>query len=82
MELSPDKIKENYSKVQEEIERSVRVAGRNFEDVELVVVTKGQPMGVVRSTITAGIHHLGENYVEEASQKITAIQEGTETAVE
>lgn len=82
MELSPDKIKENYSKVQEEIERSVRVAGRNFEDVELVVVTKGQPMSVVRSAITAGIHHLGENYVEEASQKITSIQEGTETAVE
>ena len=82
MELRPDKIKENYSKVQEEIERSVRVAGRNFEDVELVVVTKGQPMSVVRSAITAGIHHLGENYVKEASQKITAIQEGTETAVE
>jgi len=82
MELSSGKIKENYSKVQEEIERSVRLAGRNFEDVNLVVVTKGQPLSVVRSAIKAGIHHLGENYVEEASQKIKAISEGTETKVE
>ena len=82
MELSPDKIKENYSIVEEEIERSVRVVGRNFEDVKLVVVTKGQPIGVVRSAIIAGIHRLGENYVGEASQKITAIQKGIETPVE
>jgi len=82
MELSPDKIKENYSIVEEEIERSVRVVGRNFEDVKIVVVTKGQPIGVVRSTIIAGIHRLGENYVGEASKKITAIREGIGTPVE
>jgi len=82
MELSSDKVKENYSVVQEEIDRSARMSGRTSEDVKLVVVTKGQPISVVRSAIAADIHYLGENYVEEAEQKISAIQEHTEFAVE
>ena len=82
MELSSDKIKEKYSVVQEEIERSARISGRTIEDVKLVVVTKGQPMSVVRSAIAAGFHYLGENYVEEAEQKISSIQKHTESALE
>jgi pyridoxal phosphate enzyme (YggS family) len=82
MELSPEKIKENYSVVREEIYRAARVSGREFEDVKLVVVTKGQPMNVVRAAIAADFQWLGENYVEEAEQKIRTVQEMAEHALE
>jgi len=38
--------------------------------VRLVVVTKGQPLEVVRAAVEAGARTLGENYAEEAAEKI------------
>jgi pyridoxal phosphate enzyme (YggS family) len=45
----------------------------------LVVVTKSQPLEVVRATIEAGASIMGENYAEEAVLKISAFPD---TAVE
>ncbi len=47
--------------------------------VRLVVVTKSQPLEMVRAAIAAGVSILGENYAEEAVAKIVALPE---TAVE
>jgi pyridoxal phosphate enzyme (YggS family) len=44
-----------------------------------VVVSKSQPLEVVRAAITAGVSILGENYAEEAVTKISALPQ---TAVE
>mgnify|MGYP001828967975 CR=1 FL=1 len=77
MVLNSAQIKANYNAVQEEIYRAAALDGRNFEDVKLIVVSKGHSVDVVRAAVDAGIHALGENYVEEAEQKIEAIQDGT-----
>ncbi len=42
--------------------------------VRLVVVSKAQPMEVIQAAISAGIDLFGENYVEEAVQKIAAFK--------
>ncbi len=46
--------------------------------VRLVVVTKFQPLIVVRSAVEAGARLLGENYAEQAVEKITALIEKSE----
>ncbi len=65
-------VADNYYRVLERIDRAAASAGRNPQDVRLVVVTKGHPVGVIREAVQAGATMLGENYVEEALPKIQA----------
>lgn len=66
-------IAENYRMVLERIEAAALAAGRVPADVKLVVVTKGQPVEAIREILAAGARCLGENYVEEALEKILAL---------
>jgi len=59
-----------------------RIARRGLPDqgasrsrVRLVVVSKSQPLEVIQAACAAGISIFGENYAEEAVQKIAALQE-------
>ncbi len=65
------KIYDRYSQVLERIAASARRAGRAPDAVRLVVVSKAQPLPVVEASIQAGIRRFGENYPEEAVEKIT-----------
>ena len=78
MELSSSEIKSNYNIVREKIHHAAEMTGRNFDEVELVVVSKGHSVNVVKAALDAGICTLGENYVEEAEQKIKAFQDQTD----
>ena len=49
--------------------------GRNPDSVKLVVVTKSQPVEVVRAAVEAGVNILGENYPEEGVMKIQSLRE-------
>ena len=69
-----DTIRERYESVLERISRSAQVAGRDPDSVRLVVVTKLQPVGVVREVVTAGARYLGENYADEAVAKKEILQ--------
>jgi hypothetical protein len=66
-------IQENLQRVQSRIARAAQGAGRDPADVQLVVVTKFQPLDVVRAAIAAGAQILGENYAEEGAGKIAAL---------
>ena len=70
-------IRENYQKTLDVIAASARKAGRDPDSVRLVVVTKLQPIEVVQAAIEAGAKILGENYPEEAVQKITELKSQT-----
>jgi pyridoxal phosphate enzyme (YggS family) len=77
MELGTDRqiiINNNYQQVLERIDKAARNAGRNPEDIRLVVVTKTQPVDVIRILIDAGATDFGENYVEEAEPKIVSLK--------
>jgi pyridoxal phosphate enzyme (YggS family) len=63
-------IRDKYQQVLERIQKSARTAGRDPEDIRLVVVTKTQPVDVIRILIDAGVMDFGENYIEEAVPKI------------
>jgi pyridoxal phosphate enzyme (YggS family) len=75
MNTFPDEavIRANYLRVMERIQTSAARANRNADEIHLVVVTKGQPLQVVRAAIAAGATRLGENYPEEGVEKILAL---------
>jgi hypothetical protein len=56
----------------ERIARAAARSGRAAQAVRVVAVTKAQPLPVVAAAIEAGLTRLGENYVEEALEKIAA----------
>lgn len=63
-------IRERYLRALENIANAARGAGRDPARVKLVVVTKTQPVEIVRAAIAAGATILGENYPEEGVMKI------------
>lgn len=71
--LAVNHIQENFNWVREKIVRAAQSAGRDPESVQLVVVTKAQPVEVIRSVIDAGAQILGENYPEETVQKMAQL---------
>lgn len=61
-------IKSNWIRVNEEIKKAADLAGVKVP--KLVVVTKKQPIEVISAVIQSGAVILGENYPEEAEEKI------------
>lgn len=64
------RIQNNLAQVTEKIEIAAHGAGRNPDEVKLVVVSKGQPLVVIQAAIAAGVRLFGENYPEETVAKI------------
>lgn len=68
-------IQERYLSTLNKIAAAAKRAGREPAAVKLVVVTKSQPVEVVRAAIEAGAQILGENYPEEGVTKIQFLKE-------
>ena len=69
-----ESIRERYLCTLERIAAAEKRAGRAPGSARLVVVTKSQPREVVEAAVAAGVTILGENYPEEAVEKIAAIK--------
>lgn len=68
-------IRERYLGTLDVIASAAKRSGRSAEAVRLVVVTKSQPLEVVRAAIEAGAGTLGENYAEEGVTKIQSLRD-------
>ena len=68
-------IQEKYLMTLDKISSAAKKAGRTPESIKLIVVTKSQPVEVVRAAIEAGAKILGENYAEEGVMKIQSLRE-------
>jgi pyridoxal phosphate enzyme (YggS family) len=68
-----DSIRERHLHTLERISAAEHRAGRAPGSTRLVVVTKSQPVETVRAALEAGVKILGENYPEEAVEKMAAI---------
>jgi len=73
-------IREKYLFTLDQITSAARKSGRSPGEIRLVVVTKSQPVEIVRAAIEAGAAILGENYPEEGVMKIQSL--ALQTAVE
>jgi len=66
-------IQSNYQRIVANITEKAFQSGRRPDEVQLVVVTKTQPLELIREVIEAGATNIGENYVEEAIPKIAGL---------
>lgn len=66
-------IRENLDQVQIRMKNAAERGGRDIEEIQLIAVTKLLPLEMVKAGIAAGIRAFGENYPEQAVEKIQAI---------
>ncbi|NVM23437.1 MAG: YggS family pyridoxal phosphate-dependent enzyme [Desulfobacterales bacterium] len=67
-------IESRLKLVKERIEAAALACGRDPEDVKLVAVSKTVPVDDIRAAIKVGVRTIGENYVQEAQDKIEALR--------
>lgn len=63
-------IRDNWQAVQEKIAAAAKRSKRNIRDITVVAVSKLQPVAKIEAAIQCGITDFGENYPEQAVEKI------------
>jgi PLP dependent protein len=69
-----NRIEANLQEVSQRIAAACERAGRRCEEVTLVAVSKTFPAPDVAQALAAGQRDLGENYIQEAVEKIQALR--------
>lgn len=59
--------------VKDRMRQACELAGRAAGSVTLLAVSKTQPASAVREAVSAGLRAFGENYVQEALDKVQAL---------
>lgn len=70
-----DDAADRLATVRGALARAAALAGRAADDVELIAVSKTQPMAAIRPLIAAGQRSFGENRVAEADAKWSAARD-------
>jgi pyridoxal phosphate enzyme (YggS family) len=68
-------IRDTIEQVQERLDKALVRAHRQKDSVMLLAVSKMKPLSDIQQAIAAGLRHFGENYIQEAEEKIVALQE-------
>ena len=66
-------IEKNLSHIHQQIEQAAIACKRSADDVTLLAVSKRKPASDIRSAYACGQRHFGENYLQEAEQKINEL---------
>lgn len=66
-------IAANLARLRREIVDAAKASGRAANEIELIAVSKTQPLDKIRDAIAAQQRHFGENYLQEALDKIHAL---------
>lgn len=70
----PQNLAENSRKLRDRIAAAAHAASRSVESITVLAVSKGQPAESIASAARIGYEHFGENYAQEALEKITALR--------
>jgi PLP dependent protein len=73
--MGPQNLPLRIAAVRARITRAAVAAGRNAHSVTLLAVGKGQPAELLAAAADCGLEHFGESYLQEALQKIAALQD-------
>ena len=69
---SGDSIRERAAQVLVRVAQAAERCGRKAQDIRLIAVGKTQPVEFIGEALEAGLAVFGENYVQEAEEKIRA----------
>jgi hypothetical protein len=75
-----EELTDNLARVRERMAIAARSVGRDPAEVALVAVTKTHSIELIEAACRAGLRDLGENRVEEASEKIPVAHERLDPA--
>ena len=64
----------NWQDVQQRVAQAAARVGREAQSVRIVAVSKTKPAAMIDQAIAAGVTDVGENYVQEAAQKVAQIR--------
>ena len=70
-------ITEQLGRLQQRINSAAKAAGRDPNSVRILAVSKRQPIEALAAAHAAGLRHFGENYLQEALDKITVMDHDT-----
>jgi uncharacterized pyridoxal phosphate-containing UPF0001 family protein len=68
-------ISQNLQNIQERIAKAARRVGRDPGEVSVIAVTKMVEPKRIKEAISAGLRVFGENYVQEAQEKMGKFKE-------
>ena len=72
----PARLRSSLEALRRRIGVAAESVGRNVDDVTLLAVSKGHAVDAVRAARALGLVDFGENYLDEALAKITALKDG------
>ena len=67
-------LADNFAQIRKQISNAARTAGLDVYNVELIAVSKTQPVKFIQAAIDIGQRHFGENRVQEAASKFPALK--------
>jgi PLP dependent protein len=73
MLIAPQNLSENLRQLRERIAIAAKEAKRATQSITLLAVSKTQPVDLLRAAAELGLSDFGENYLNEALPKITAL---------
>ena len=68
-------INANFAHVQQRIQQAAQTWQRDSSNIQLLAVSKTQPVSAVQAAWVLGQRHFGENYLQDALNKIQALSE-------
>ncbi len=74
-----DKVVSNWQQVTQQLEQACQQADRSINEVRLLAVSKTKPAEMIIALAEQGQRDFGENYLQEAVEKITQLQKLSET---
>ena len=73
MQIRDIELKNRLEHIKARIKKTADACKRPVASIRLVAVCKTMPVEVVREAIEAGVTDLGENYIQEAKEKVNAL---------
>jgi hypothetical protein len=73
--MGPQNLPLRVQEVRERVQQAAQTAGRSAQSVTILAVGKAQAAQLLASAADCGLTEFGESYLQEALQKITALQE-------
>lgn len=68
-------VADNLTLIRQKIQQAEQDFSRDLDAVQLLAVSKTQPIEKIQQAITAGQQHFGENYLQEALKKIAVLKD-------
>lgn len=68
-------VSQNLQLVKQQIRQAAEACHRPFSDITLLAVSKKKPVSAIKDAYQAGQHAFGENYVQEALEKMAELND-------